>query len=459
MPLSRAREVRPGTAGEGPVIYWMGRDQRCADNHALWYAQQEAVRMRRPLEVAFALSPSFLGATLRQYGFMLRSLKGVQEDLAELDVPFHLLPGGPHALLSFLSGRSPAMVVEDFDPLRIRRDWKALVRGSTSCPHVEVDAHNIVPCWVASPKQEWAARTLRPRLARLLDHYLGDMPAVERHPFPGKEGSEWTVRDVLGDLDIDRSVRETGILPGRPAAERRLHAFIRHRLENYPEDRNDPLRNGPSGLSPYLHYGTLSAQRVALEVLGSDASKEAQGAFLEELIVRRELSDNFCYYNPLYDSYDGLPEWSRRTLEKHAGDRREHQYSMEELEGGETGDDLWNAMQVELTSHGRMHGYLRMYWAKKVLEWSPSPRLAIERLVRLNDRYQLDGRDPNGYVGILWSVGGLHDRPWKEREVYGTVRYMSRAGLARKFDAEAYRRRNLEVWDGQEGEQGESRTS
>lgn len=443
MDLSRVRDVKQGTAGEGPVIYWMSRDQRCRDNHALAFAQAEALRMHRPLAVAFALSPSFLGATLRQYGFMLRGLEEVEQDLSALDIPFHLLTEGPRALISFLRELRPALVVEDFDPLRIKKEWKHTVRASTACPHREVDAHNIVPCWVASPKQEWAARTLRPKLARLIGMFLPDLPQVVPHPYPGKEAPAWDVSSILGSLDIDRGVRETDVRPGRKAGEMTFRAFIDHRLEHYPEDRNDPLRYGQSGLSPYLHFGNISPQRVALEVQRSSSSTDAKETFLEELVVRRELSDNFCFYNPEYDRYEGLPEWSRRTLEKHAMDPREDLYTLQELEAGETTDDLWNAMQNELVTQGRMHGYLRMYWAKKVLEWSPTPRQAIERLILLNDRYELDGRDPNGYVGILWSVGGLHDRPWKERNIFGTVRYMSRAGLGRKFDAEAFAHRNL----------------
>jgi len=445
MDLSRVRDVKQGAAGEGPVVYWMSRDQRCLDNHALVFAQEEAVRMRRPLVVAFSLSPSFLGATLRQYGFMLRGLKEVERDLSALDIPFHLLPGGPSAMIPFLREQRPALGVEDFDPLRIKKEWKHLVRTSTNFPHREVDTHNIVPCWVASPKQEWAARTLRPKLARLIEKYLHELPQVIRHPYPAKEAPAWEVSSILRSLDIDRNVKEVQVGPGRKAGDRTLRTFIDHRLEHYPEDRNDPLRYGQSGLSPYLHFGCISPQRVALEVQRSGSSKAAKEAFLEELIVRRELSDNFCFYNQDHDRYEGLPEWSRRTLEKHAKDPREPLYSLQELEAGETADDLWNAMQKEMVSQGRMHGYLRMYWAKKVLEWSPSPRTAIERLIRLNDKYELDGRDRNGYVGILWSVGGLHDRPWKERNIFGTVRYMSRAGLGRKFDAEAYARRNLKA--------------
>lgn len=444
MDRSRSRVVKQGRMGNGPVIYWMSRDQRCQDNPALALAQERAKELKRPLSVMFLLSPSFRGATVRQYGFMLRALKGVEKDLAALDISFRLISGGTKDLSLHLDGSDPALMVEDFDPLSTKRQWKDEVRASTRCDHYEVDAHNIVPCWLASSKQEWAARTFRPKLARSMDQYLTDQISPEHHPHPGEEGVGWTVKEALDSLDVEWSVKETDVEPGRKAGERTMMEFIKHRLEHYSEDRNDPNLNGQSGLSPYLHFGTISPQRVAWEVQRSDVTSESKESFLEELIVRRELSDNYCYYNPSHDRFEGLPPWSRLSLEKHAKDERPHVYSLEELAAGETEDDLWNAMQKDMVARGKMHGYLRMYWAKKVLEWSPHPRDAIERLIWLNDRYELDGRDPNGHVGILWSVGGLHDRPWKERKIFGTVRYMSKAGLSRKFDTTAFGRRNLE---------------
>jgi deoxyribodipyrimidine photo-lyase len=402
------------------------------------------VEIRRPLVVVFALSSSFLGATLRQYGFMLRGLKEMVKDLEDARIGFRLLLGGPGELPSFLASEDPAMLVEDFDPLNIKVGWKRMVRESIKCPAWEVDAHNVIPCWLASPKQEWAARTFRPKVHQALPRLLQEIPNVEEHPVIWREASSLVDPSyLLRRLGIDPSVPETEVAPGARAAERRYRAFVKHRLELYPEDRNDPLRNGQSGLSPYLHFGQLAPLRVALAVQASEASDGAKAAFLEELIVRRELADNFCHYCRDHDRYDGLPDWSRRTLEKHAIDKRAASYSLEELEAGETDDGLWNAMQREMVRRGRMHGYLRMYWAKRVLEWSKTPRAAIELLVQLNDRYQLDGRDPNGYVGILWSVGGLHDRPWKERPIYGTIRYMSALGMVRKFDVDTYKRRNL----------------
>ena len=190
-------------------------------------------------------------------------------------------------------------------------------------------------------------------------------------------------------------------------------------------DRNDPLKNGQSGLSPYLHFGQIAAQRVALEVMGSAGPTDARKAFLEELIVRRELSDNFCFYNPRYDRVDGFPAWARATLDRHRRDPRDYLYTPEQFEQARTHDDLWNAAQREMVRTGKMHGYLRMYWAKKILEWTPSPEEALKIAITLNDRYELDGRDPNGYAGIAWSLGGVHDRPWGERKVFGMIRYMS----------------------------------
>ena len=193
-----------------------------------------------------------------------------------------------------------------------------------------------------------------------------------------------------------------------------------------------------SDLSPYLHFGQIAPQRVAREIQQADAPPEAKQAFLEELIVRRELSDNFCWYNPDYDKFSGFPEWAQKTLDQHRDDRREYLYSLEEFEQGRTHDALWNAAQLEMVLRGKMHGYLRMYWAKKILEWTASPEEALEIAIYLNDRYELDGRDPNGYVGVAWSIGGVHDRAWGERPVFGKIRYMNLSGCQRKFKVDQY---------------------
>ena len=208
----------------------------------------------------------------------------------------------------------------------------------------------------------------------------------------------------------------------------------------YADKRNDPCVQGArSGLSPYLHYGHLAPQRAALEAAKKKSQfKEAVESFLEELVVRRELSDNFCHYEPNYDSLQCAAVWAQESLEKHRADKREYLYSDEQFEKGKTHDDLWNAAQLELVELGKMHGFLRMYWAKKILEWTSSASEAIRVGILLNDKYSLDGRDPSGYVGIMWSMCGIHDMGWTERDVFGKIRYMNYAGCKRKFKIQDY---------------------
>lgn len=225
---------------------------------------------------------------------------------------------------------------------------------------------------------------------------------------------------------------------GESAALRALREFIAHRLAAYPTAGNDANARGQSGLSAYLHFGQLSAQRVAWEVRRSDAPQEAKDDFLEQLIVRRELAANFCHYTPAYGRFEGLPAWARRTLDKHRADPRPYLYSRAQWEAAGTHDPLWNAAQRQMLRSGVMHGYVRMYWAKKLLEWSASPEEGLETGIYLNDRYELDGRDPNGYTGVAWSVGGLHDRPWAERPIFGQIRYMTENACRRKFDVQEY---------------------
>lgn len=426
----------------GPVVYWMSREQRVADNWGLYYAQQLAIERRVPLLVAFTLADGFLGATLRQFGFMLRGLEQVQQRLAELEIPLLLLRGDPPAeLLRFIAQQGAGCVVCDFDPLRIKRHWFDGVASQAPVPLIEVDGHNIVPCRVVSSKREFGAYTLRPKLNRLLGEFLVDIPEVVRHPFPwGRVVQPFSADSLLGQLSLDRSVSELAdVVPGEAAAGQALADFLDGGLERYASSANDPLAEAQSGLSPWLHFGQLAPQRVALQVARTGGL--AAEPFLEQLIVRRELSDNFCLHCPDYDRLDCAPDWARKTLEQHRHDPRQYCYPSHQFEQSLTHDPLWNAAQRQLVTSGRMHGYLRMYWAKKILEWSASPEEAFATAVYLNDRYALDGRDPNGYAGIAWSLAGVHDRAWGERPIFGKVRYMSADGCKRKFDLPAYCRR------------------
>ncbi len=442
----RVRVVQRGPLDKVPVFYWMSRDQRVNDNWALLFAQELALERKVPLAVVFSLAPRFLGATSRQYGFMLKGLREVESRLAELNIPFFLLIGSPEQELpAFLTQHQIGDLVTDFDPLRIKQQWKNEVAEQIKSNMYEVDARNIIPCWEASNKKEYAAYTLRPKIHRTLPDFLKDFPLVQKHPFPWPKKVTKTDWDQAeGSLSIDRSVPEVDwLLPGEEAAAEILNHFLTKKLSAYASRRNDPNEDGVSNFSPYLHFGQISAQRVALEVQKKKVKKESKDAFLEELIVRRELSDNFCFYNPDYDRFAGFPEWAQKTLNEHRGDQREYLYSLEQFEAGKTHDDLWNAAQMEMVQRGKMHGYMRMYWAKKILEWTASPEEALEVAILLNDKYELDGRDTNGYVGIAWSIGGVHDRAWKERPIFGKIRYMSYGGCKAKFKVKTYIEQHL----------------
>jgi len=437
----RVRVLRDGTAGAGPIAYWMSRDQRVEDNWALLHAQQLALVRKKPLLVVFCLVPSFLNATIRQYAFMLAGLQEVEEHLQGKNIPFYLLIGSPEQLIpQFVESHKVGVLITDFDPLKIKRTWKEEVGRRIYIPLYEVDAHNTVPCWIASPKQEFAARTFRPKVQRAMVEFLEEFPKLTKHPFPWKEKIPLIDRHLIkGSLQVDNRVSKiTWITPGQVAARKMLRDFLRNKLALFSERRNDPTIDGQSGLSPYLHFGQLSCQRVALEVQKSTVGPASKGAFLEELVVRRELSDNFCLYNSNYDTIDGFPSWAQTTLGEHSHDERQYIYSAEEFENAKTHDELWNAAQLEMVKTGKMHGYMRMYWAKKILEWTESPEEALQIALYLNDKYELDGRDPNGYVGCAWSIGGVHDRAWPTRPVFGKIRYMSYQGSKSKFHVDSY---------------------
>jgi deoxyribodipyrimidine photo-lyase len=425
----------------GPVVYWMSRDQRARDNWALLFAQEEALKRSSPLVVIFCLVQEFLGATIRQYRFMIEGLKEAEKSLREKNISFVILNGSPKEKISeFVRVNKVSCLIADFDPLRIKREWKNVVSESMPIPFYEVDAHNIVPCWIASQKQEYAAYTFRPRIKCLLPDFLEDFPKIKKHPFSWDKRSKATEWDrILKTLKIDMTVPEvTWVQPGEKEAQKAFNLFLRDGLKNYAPGRNDPTKNAQSNLSPYFHFGHLSAQKVAHDVLYSNISHHSRDAFLEELIVRRELSDNFCFYNPDYDTFSGFPDWARKTLNEHRKDKRFYTYSLKQQENALTHDELWNAAQKEMVVRGKMHGYMRMYWAKKILEWTGSPETALQIAIYLNDKYELDGRDPNGYTGIAWSIGGVHDRAWNERKIFGKIRYMSYNGCKSKFAVDTY---------------------
>jgi deoxyribodipyrimidine photo-lyase len=437
----RIRLLQDGNKIHGPVIYWMSRDQRVHDNWALLFAQDFAKRNDSELAVVFNLVPDFLEATIRQYGFMLKGLKEVDKELGKYNIPFFLLQGKPQVTISnFIEEHKVSIIISDFDPLRIKRIWKRDLAKKINIPFYEVDAHNIVPYKYVSQKVEFGAYTIRPKINKALPEFLKEFPKPIKMNKPKiliPEKIDWD--KVRKKLKIDFSVKEVNwVIPGENEANKVLHRFIHYKLDHYDEQRNNPTINAQSDLSPYLHFGQISAHRVAFEVQKFKNHSKSTEVFLEELIVRRELSDNYCYYNTKYYSFDGFPDWAKRTLYEHKKDKREFVYSLKQFENAETHEDLWNAAQRQLVKTGKLHGYMRMYWAKKILEWSKSPEEAYKISIYLNDKYELDGRDPNGYVGCAWAIGGVHDRAWSERKIFGKIRYMNYNGCKRKFDVEAY---------------------
>lgn len=427
--------MKKGRQAAGPVLYWMSRDQRVYDNWALAYAIEVAENENQPVLVAFNLVDSFLGATWRQFDFMLKGLKKVESGLTALNIPFKALIGDPVTNLPQLIRQlGISRMIMDFDPLRTKRLWQQDVVATTDITVDVVDAHNIVPCHLVSDKEEYAAGTFRPKITRLLPEFLDEFPPlIRQHGQHYHHRINWEAIGIA--MKTDRQVRPVEWLtPGEKGAMAVLGKFLEGPISNYAGGRNDPNEKSHSGLSPYLHFGHISAQRIALEITKNLTRNEHTDAFLEELIVRRELSDNYCFYNPDYDKFSAFRTWARNTLDNHRNDKREYLYTQEQFEKGLTHDTLWNAAQHQMVYTGTMHGYLRMYWAKKILEWSATPEEALQTALVLNDRYQLDGRDPNGYAGCAWSIGGIHDRAWGEREVYGKIRYMNRKGCERKFD-------------------------
>ena len=436
---SRIRTLKAGAFGGKAVLYWMIRDKRVSDNWSLLVAQQIAIKNKVPLIVCFQFIGKFPDSNIRQNGFLFKGLLETRHTLQKLNIEFLFLQGRPEKVINqLIEKRSIGTVVVDHNPLNVYRKRIKRVIGKTDIPFYQVDAHNIVPCWKASGKKEYAAYTIRPKIKNNLKRYLTDIPQVIRHPYGDPQMKDLSLNSILSGIVQDSTVKEVDwVNPGEIAAKDILNK-LKTTLKGYSSNRNDPTKAALSDLSPYFHFGHIAPQRVAWEIHKSKLQKEDKDAFLEEMIIRRELSDNFCEYEPEYDQFEGFHAWSQKTLNEHRNDEREYIYPLGQFEAAETHDDLWNAAQNEMKITGKMHGYMRMYWAKKILEWTPSPEIAQQIAIDLNDKYELDGRDPNGYTGIAWSIGGIHDRAWFERPIFGKIRYMNYNGCKSKFDVMKY---------------------
>ena len=441
---ARIRQLNDRQPAEGDyVLYWMQQSQRAACNPALEYAIGAANRRGLPVVVGFGLMDAYPEANRRHYAFMLEGVQEVERTLTERRIGFVIRRGNPDDVAIDLAARA-ALVVCDRGYLSHQKQWRAAVAKAAPCRVVQVEGDVVVPVEEASDRHENAARTLRPKLHRLWATYLTglDETAVECDAKTLRLKSDVDLADVdraLDRLELDGSVPPVQrFRSGTSAARERLESFLADGLAGYAEGRSEPGAFQCSQLSPYLHFGQISPVEIALKVRAARPGKaDDRSSYLEELIVRRELSMNFVNFNERYDRYDCLPDWAQETLRVHRDDRREHICSLERLEAADTHDRYWNAAMSEMVHTGYMHNYMRMYWAKKILEWSETPEDAFATTLHLNNKYFLDGRDANSYANVAWTFG-LHDRPWPERAVFGKVRYMNARGLERKFDMKSY---------------------
>ena len=439
----RIRKLNEKDVREGDyVLYWMQSSQRVRYNHALEYAIQRANALDQRLLVVFGLTDGYPEANLRHYTFMLEGLADVRNALKERGIKMVVRRGSPDEV-ALGAGKDATLIVTDRGYMRPQREWREKVAAEAGCLVEQVESDVVVPVELASGKHETAARTLRPKIHEHLEDFLVELKPTEPNKQSVNMGADGIDLDdieaVLDDMDLDRSVEPLSHLyrGGETEARKVLDRFLENSFSTYVKNRNQPQTDDVSHMSKYLHFGHVSPVQLALAVRGSGAPKEDVDSYLEEVIVRRELSMNFVYYTPDYDSYSSLPDWAKRTLEEHKDDEREHVYTREQLENAETHDPYWNAAMNEMRYTGYMHNYMRMYWGKKVLEWSNTPEYAYRTTLYLNNKYFLDGRDPNSYANVSW-VFGQHDRGWAEREVYGKVRYMSSGGLERKAKPEQY---------------------
>ena len=423
------------------VLYWMQASHRTVNNLALEYAISKANSLNKPVVAFFGLKKDFTDANLRHYNFMFEGLSEVEESLKDFGIKLVVWDKSPEIGAAELSKNSCFAVV-DKGYLRLQKQWYTYAATQMRCPLVQIEDNVVVPVAEASLKEEYSAATIRPKIEKKQQTF----PVIYRSIKPNRQSLDLKVdslslknlEQILSNIEsakFDRLAKTfTG---GTSIAIKRLERFIKDQLPNYKEQRNDPSAFGTSDMSPYLHFGQISPLQIFQYVTMASAPISQKEAFLEELIIRRELAINYVNYNNSYDSFSGLPNWAKTTLVAHQNDPRDYIYDLEILENGQTHDIYWNAAQNEMRLTGKMHGYMRMYWGKKIIEWTKTPHDAFRIALYLNNKYELDGRDPNGYAGVAWCFG-KHDRPWGNRPIFGMVRYMNSAGLQRKFDIDSY---------------------
>ncbi len=445
------------------VIYIMSREQRVNDNYGIKALLLHAKNKNLVPIVIFNLYTDIKLRSQNQILWMIDNLKSIEKILNNLGVQFIVniidqINKSDQISKEALKYR-PDSIYLDCHVLKGPRNLNENIGQLTNLPVYEVDSRNIVPVWISSTKEEYQASTFRPKIVKLLDKFVVDDFTDDFPNFRNvNNNNDWEKIENIVKKFYPNRIQNLPI-SGYKTANDVMNEFLNNKIFKYLELKNNPTIQAQSGLSPYLHFGQISSLRVVLNCVSiankfgmnidftdlikpenKNFSEEKRSvlAFLEEIIVRRELADNFCFYNPNYNNKNCAKDWSKKNIEKHKYDKREYIYGFDQLESARTHDEAWNACQNEMITTGKMHGYMRMYWAKKILEWTPDVESAIEYAIKLNDMYELDGTDSNGYTGIMWSIVGIHDRPWFERPIFGNLRYMSYEGLRRKFDIDKY---------------------
>ncbi len=427
------------------IIYWMTHSHRAHFNHGLEFAIKLSNEYKKPLFVYFPVTDKYKFSNIRYYKFMLDGILEAKESIEERNIKFVIEKVDNIKERVLEISKNSFALITDKAYLKYQRNLQKKIADILDTAVFEVESDVCIPVEIASNRQENFAFEFRRKIYSLLDRFL--IPPKPKEPkiksvfldFGINEINLKNSTDILNALNIDKSVPLSPFfIGGYSQAKKYLKIFIDRKLHKYKDFRNHPELDYQSNLSPYLHFGQISPVEVVLEILSEYKQRDENvESFFNELIVWRELARNFCYYNPNYNQYEGIPEWAKQTLEEHRNDKREYIYTLEEFESAKTHDEYWNAAQLELLKTGKMHNYMRMYWCKKIIEWTKDPKEAFDIACYLNDKYELDGRDPNGYAGISWCFG-THDRPWKERKIFGKIRFMSSSGLESKFDIKKY---------------------
>lgn len=421
------------------VLYWMQRSQRAEWNMALEYAVEMGQKLNQGVVVCFGLMDDYPDATERHYAFMLEGLAEVGKKLQERYIKFILRLGHPVDVAEDLS-KEASLTVCDKGYLRHMRKWRKELATRLSIPLIQVEDNAVVPVETASDKEEYAARTIRKKIHKHLSDFTESI-----HPFkPAKSTLQLSLQseDVAHADKLLKKLnpkaepgRVSTFLGGTSEAKKHFRNWLKNGYDDYDENRNQPHVENVSHMSPYLHFGQISPLWLFDQMKSKKGTNKE--SYVEELVVRRELAINFVWFNKNYDSLTSIPEWAQETLEKHKSDEREKVYTKEELENAETDDPYWNKAMTTMKERGYLHNHMRMYWGKQILLYTNTPEYAHRVALELNNKYFLDGRDPNSYTNIAWLFGN-HDRGWTEREVFGKVRSMTKSGLERKIDTEAY---------------------